>query len=102
MALTLSQATTTNAIIAARIVADRNSLASALALVQNIAADLAAIASTYGEYVTDVGTAEAANSSNAAWLAANAQIQGYVAEFTALQSLVTTATAALQATQVSL
>lgn len=90
MATTYSEAKVALAEIATRIRANANRLAQAAALIQQAETDLAAMPTQFGTIISDIGAAAQANSSNTALVAAKAESDLLVAEFTELKTRATT------------
>lgn len=89
MALTYTQTKATLDEIASRSEANRKRLEQARALIVTAESDLAAMASAYGTFVTDLDAASASNAGDAAWTAAKAEKDQMVADFQAIRSRAT-------------
>ncbi len=75
--------------IAARSEANRKRLESAIQLIATAEADLAAMPTVYGAFVTQLNTDAAANPNDAAWTNAKAEKDQIVADFQALKTRAT-------------
>ena len=89
MALTYTQTKATLDEIATRSETNRRRLEQARALIVAAESDLAAMASAYGTFVTDLDAAAASNAGDAAWTAAKAEKDQMVADFQAIRSRAT-------------
>lgn len=89
MATTYTQAKATLDEIAQRSEQNRKRLQQARNQVATAEADLAAMATAYGPFVTDLDAAVTANPGDAAWQAAGAEKDQMVSDFNALKAQAT-------------
>lgn len=90
MAVTFTQAKNTLDEIAKRSERNRQRVAQAKQLLATAASDLAAMATAYATFVSDLNTAAAANSDNTAWQGAKAEKDLMVSDFQTLKTEVET------------
>lgn len=89
MATTYTQAKATLDEISTRSEANRKRLEQARQLIVTAESDLAAMATAYGTFVTDLDAAAAANPSDPAWQAAKAEKDLMVVDFNTIKTRAT-------------
>jgi hypothetical protein len=97
MASTFSQIKSGLDAISARIVADRSRAVQAKAILDDVKADLSAMGTDYATLVSDIDAALTATPNDVALQNAKAEKDRLLAEFTALKTIATNASAAITA-----